>query len=104
MAHRKRRKKLASCLGGSPSFARRSSEGAKEREKCGRSHSHILLPHYAKATWGTLRTTFVPPRPAQSPPVGGLPPEAPKERRVAVRVGFEPTVRFPVHTLSKRAP
>jgi hypothetical protein len=26
------------------------------------------------------------------------------ERRVAERAGFEPAVRFPVHTLSKRAP
>jgi len=26
------------------------------------------------------------------------------ERRVAERVGFEPTVEFPLHTLSKRAP
>jgi hypothetical protein len=25
-------------------------------------------------------------------------------QRVAERVGFEPTVRFPAHTLSKRAP
>jgi len=25
-------------------------------------------------------------------------------RRVAERVGFEPTVEFPQHTLSKRAP
>ena len=28
----------------------------------------------------------------------------PRRRRMAERVGFEPTVRFPVHTLSKRAP
>ena len=26
------------------------------------------------------------------------------ERRLAERAGFEPAVRFPVHTLSKRAP
>src|SRR5262245_59175649 len=29
---------------------------------------------------------------------------ADQERAVAVRVGFEPTIRFPVYTLSKRAP
>ncbi len=27
-----------------------------------------------------------------------------KEKQVADRVGFEPTVEFPLHTLSKRAP
>src|SRR5262249_4427559 len=27
-----------------------------------------------------------------------------RERRLAERVGFEPTVEFPLHTLSKRAP
>ena len=29
---------------------------------------------------------------------------ASRERRLAERVGFEPTVEFPLHTLSKRAP
>ena len=41
-------------------------------------------PTSAKATVGTLRAS--------------------PERRVAERVGFEPTVEFPLHTLSKRAP
>src|SRR5688572_5001427 len=32
------------------------------------------------------------------------PPTERQRRKVAERVGFEPTVEFPLHTLSKRAP
>ena len=31
-------------------------------------------------------------------------PNEPKVKKLAERVGFEPTVEFPLHTLSKRAP
>ncbi len=47
------------------------------------------MPHYAKATWGTLRTVFVLPANGPRRRTVAVPPEAPQERRVAEREGFE---------------
>jgi hypothetical protein len=65
--------------------------------------------HAEEKDAGGIRDPLAPSRVAERSGVPGRPLDPPVElafgeRSLAERAGFEPAVRFPVHTLSKRAP